>query len=280
MCDGVDNDCDGATDGSDAIDATAWYTDADGDEYGGGSAAYSCEEPSGAYADNDDDCDDGSRWVNPAATEDCDAIDNNCDGEVNEGGICDTGTPLDTGTPVDTGGGDTASGGDSGGKDTSGGSDTGTPLDTADTGTVDTGGELYSTDFGDGGTCSTDPWVRSDGGSMAYASYASGSECGVYVFGSGSASGPSIALSYSASGYTEGVEYTVTMTVENVVGSSVTFYTDFGGGTIVSEAISSGGTATVTVSWTADSSGSATIQAWTGYSTNYGLVIEDLTITY
>jgi hypothetical protein len=34
ICDGVDNDCDGTTDEDDAVDASVWYPDADGDGYG------------------------------------------------------------------------------------------------------------------------------------------------------------------------------------------------------------------------------------------------------
>ena len=31
VCDGVDNDCDGTTDGSDSVDAGTWYSDSDSD---------------------------------------------------------------------------------------------------------------------------------------------------------------------------------------------------------------------------------------------------------
>ncbi len=34
ICDGVDNNCDGSTDGSDAIDLSTWYADQDGDGFG------------------------------------------------------------------------------------------------------------------------------------------------------------------------------------------------------------------------------------------------------
>ena len=34
ICDGVDNNCDGMSDGADALDVSKWYLDADGDAYG------------------------------------------------------------------------------------------------------------------------------------------------------------------------------------------------------------------------------------------------------
>ena len=34
---------------------------------------------------NDVDCDDTNAEINPNAEEDCDGIDNNCDGDVDEG---------------------------------------------------------------------------------------------------------------------------------------------------------------------------------------------------
>ena len=90
ICDGIDNDCDGFSDDSDAgLDTstgTAWFADADADGFGDGtSTTVSCQPPSG-YVDLSmaTDCDDGDGGVNPAATEICDGIDNDCDALVDD----------------------------------------------------------------------------------------------------------------------------------------------------------------------------------------------------
>ncbi|MEY3212343.1 MAG: hypothetical protein RIT28_2824, partial [Pseudomonadota bacterium] len=53
LCDGIDNDCDGAVDVG-ASDATAWYTDEDGDGYGAGAPTVACEPIEGQVAQADD----------------------------------------------------------------------------------------------------------------------------------------------------------------------------------------------------------------------------------
>ena len=83
-CDTVDNDCDGDVDEDDAIDVATWYEDADGDGYGdAASSSLACNQPSG-YVSNDDDCADGVASTHPGAHEQCDGIDNDCDGDVDE----------------------------------------------------------------------------------------------------------------------------------------------------------------------------------------------------
>ena len=64
-CDGVDDDCDGDVDEDDAVDATTWYADGDGDGYGDpDTSAVACDEPSG-YTATDGDCDDSDAAINP-----------------------------------------------------------------------------------------------------------------------------------------------------------------------------------------------------------------------
>ncbi|MFT5684390.1 MAG: hypothetical protein ACI8RZ_005331 [Myxococcota bacterium] len=83
VCDGVDNDCDGDID-TDATDLTTYYADSDGDGYGTAVSTTACDQPTG-YADNSDDCDDGEAASNPGESEVCDEIDNDCDGDTDEG---------------------------------------------------------------------------------------------------------------------------------------------------------------------------------------------------
>jgi len=92
LCNGIDDDCDAILDEDDAADAPTWYADADGDGFGdAATSAAACAPPSGFVADATD-CDDTSAAVNPAATELCDGIDDDCDGVIDEDDAADAGT--------------------------------------------------------------------------------------------------------------------------------------------------------------------------------------------
>jgi len=83
-CDGVDNDCDGATDEAGAIDTSTFYQDADGDGYGDpATTSAACTASTGWVADASD-CDDGISSTFPGADEFCDGMDSDCDGVTDE----------------------------------------------------------------------------------------------------------------------------------------------------------------------------------------------------
>ena len=79
--DKIDNDCDQDID----EDCGYYYEDADEDGFGNlDVSAYMRSAPPGYVADNTD-CDDTNPDINPDAVEQCDRIDNNCNGEIDEG---------------------------------------------------------------------------------------------------------------------------------------------------------------------------------------------------
>ncbi|MCP4921517.1 MAG: hypothetical protein GY913_31865 [Proteobacteria bacterium] len=81
-CNGADDDCDGVTD-EDGVDASPWYVDEDGDEYGVGDATYACDAPDGMTALLGD-CDDTEPGVYPDADEYCNGVDDDCDGAIDD----------------------------------------------------------------------------------------------------------------------------------------------------------------------------------------------------
>lgn len=88
-CDGQDENCNGLIDDN-ATDATLWYADNDGDGWGSDNGTLACTRPSGAL-DSGGDCDDNNADIYQGAIEQCDGLDDNCDGSV----------PLDESTDND-----------------------------------------------------------------------------------------------------------------------------------------------------------------------------------
>ncbi len=81
LCDGLDQNCDGTVD--EGFPLFVVYTDIDGDGYGGLDAGEACATKSDTTG-NPGDCDDTRDTVHPGAQEICDALDNDCDGTLDE----------------------------------------------------------------------------------------------------------------------------------------------------------------------------------------------------
>ncbi len=120
ICDGKDDNCDGKID-NDPFDVNTpcqteqncagsmqcastelttcvssetpreWFVDEDGDGQAGTSVGLWCANPPQDAVEHNTDCDDSSRFVSNSATEVCDRLDNDCDGQVDEDlAGCDT----------------------------------------------------------------------------------------------------------------------------------------------------------------------------------------------
>jgi hypothetical protein len=82
-CNEIDDDCDGEID--EDLTTETFYADADDDGYGDPATSLeACVAPEGT-TDDASDCDDTDDAVNPGATEIENLIDDNCDGEIDEG---------------------------------------------------------------------------------------------------------------------------------------------------------------------------------------------------
>ncbi|MEC7987271.1 MAG: MopE-related protein [Myxococcota bacterium] len=82
LCNDIDDNCDGSVDEAGDLTLNTWYEDGDEDGHGdANSTLESCDQPSG-YVSSSDDCDDNNNTILPTATEVCDGIDNNCDGNI------------------------------------------------------------------------------------------------------------------------------------------------------------------------------------------------------
>lgn len=82
ICNEIDDNC------NDQIDEgvlNTFFADADGDTYGDAAdTTEACSAPEGYVADSSD-CDDDNAAVNPGAEEICNEVDDNCNGQIDEG---------------------------------------------------------------------------------------------------------------------------------------------------------------------------------------------------
>lgn len=102
LCNFIDDNCDGMRD--EGLNTAVLYPDADGDGYGVDSGAEPLVDclPRAGFAGNFDDCDDVDPMRNPGAAEVCNGVDDNCDGEVDNGCIMTTDMPGSSGEPTPT----------------------------------------------------------------------------------------------------------------------------------------------------------------------------------
>ena len=92
VCDNIDDDCDGLVDEGGVCRQYNYYCDKDSDTHvndvaDGACLGYGCW-PAGCSPARGDDCNDDDALVYPGAPEVCDNIDDDCDGLVDEGGVC------------------------------------------------------------------------------------------------------------------------------------------------------------------------------------------------
>jgi MYXO-CTERM domain-containing protein len=88
-CDnGVDENCDGGD-----LASVLWYVDADADGYGAAELRGCGGQPPGTSATGGD-CDDSRASVSPGDAELCDGLDNDCDGEIDDGPPTEMGAEL------------------------------------------------------------------------------------------------------------------------------------------------------------------------------------------
>ena len=81
---GIDDNCNNDQNEDGSKNCIEFCADEDGDGFGAGTSKCYCE-PKGKYNKQaGGDCDDAKKLINPAATEACDTVDNDCDGATDE----------------------------------------------------------------------------------------------------------------------------------------------------------------------------------------------------
>ena len=87
VCNSKDDNCDGQTDEEGAINCTTYYKDTDHDGYGILSDHKCLCKPEGDYSASSplQDCNDTDKDIHPNAPEKCNNVDDNCNGQIDEG---------------------------------------------------------------------------------------------------------------------------------------------------------------------------------------------------
>jgi hypothetical protein len=98
VCNYADDDCNGITD-SDSPDAKTYYVDNDNDGYGTGGGTKLCAAAGAYKVLTAGDCNDGSAATHPGASETCNNVDDNCNGQIDEGAATNLCPSVPNGTP-------------------------------------------------------------------------------------------------------------------------------------------------------------------------------------
>ena len=96
-CNGIDDDCSGVVDDNDGTcdgdepvpDACTltWHPDLDADAAGDPTVSVTGCQPDASWVTDDGDCDDADALIAPGADETCNGLDDDCDGDVDDGAL-------------------------------------------------------------------------------------------------------------------------------------------------------------------------------------------------
>ena len=85
LCNGIDDNCDGIVDPENAKDCNRYYKDKDYDGFGTDEHRCLCVSEGDFRALERGDCNDSNQKIHPDAKEICNELDDNCNGEIDEG---------------------------------------------------------------------------------------------------------------------------------------------------------------------------------------------------